>query len=71
MNMPFETTEIIVRADERVADLAAAAEEARPADDRGRDRVDQQRAAAGIEVDAVQTRSEHDAAETRPSSPRS
>ena len=59
------------RADQRVADLAAAAEEARAADHRGGDRVDQQRAAAGVQVDAVQAGGEHDAAEARTSRPRS
>ena len=66
MNIPFEIDRDHGRADEGVSDLATAAEEAHAADDRRRDRVDQQRAAAGVGVDAVQARGEDDAAETRP-----
>ena len=51
------------RAEERVPDLAAAAEQARAADHGCRDRVDQERAAARVQVDAVQAGSEDDAAE--------
>ena len=65
MNIPFEMTEIKSRPDEGVSDLATAAEEARAADHGRRDSVDQQRAAAGVGVDAVEARREHDAAETR------
>src|SRR3954451_25374371 len=53
------------RAEESIAHLAATPEEA-AAPDHGRcDRIDQKRAATGIEVDAVQARSEHDAADAR------
>ena len=50
-------------AEEGVPHLAAAAEEARAADHGCCDRVDQQRAAARVQVDAVQARCEDDAAE--------
>src|SRR4051795_2237366 len=51
------------RAEEGVAHLAATPEEA-AAPDHGRcDRIDQKRAATRIEVDAVQARGEHDAAD--------
>ena len=51
------------RAEERVLDLAASAEQARAADHGRRDRVDQERAAAGVQVDAVQPGRQHDATE--------
>src|SRR6476620_5016511 len=50
------------RAEERVAYLAASAEEARAADHGCRDPVDQERAAAGVEIDAREPRGQHDAA---------
>ena len=48
--------------DDRAAHLAPAAEEARAADDRRGDRVEEQRAAADVEVDGVQPRGQDDAA---------
>ena len=50
--MPFAIVAITSAPSRALAHLAAAAEEARAADHRGRDRVDQERAAAGVEVDA-------------------
>src|SRR5438105_15755518 len=51
-------------AEERAADPSAAAEEADAADHRRRDRVEQDRAAAGRRVDRVQPRGEDDPAES-------
>ena len=63
MLRPFAIVAITSEPNSASAHLAAAAEEARAADHGRRDRVDQERAAAGVEVDAVEAGGEDDAAE--------
>ena len=69
--MPFAIVAITSEPKSALADLAAAAEEARAADHGGGDRVEQERAAAGVQVDRVEARGEDDAADARPCRSRS
>ena len=60
MLSPFAIVAITSEPKERAPHLATAAEEARAADDGRRDRVEQERAAAGVRVDAAQAGREHE-----------